>query len=493
MVRDVLWNLLGESLPVVAAIVAIPVLVHGLGVGRFGVLTLAWLAAGYFATFDMGIGRAVTKLMAEKLALGDHDRVSSLFWTSMILTFVFGIAGAVIVALLSRSLVYGVLKVPSSLRTETLGGFYVIAGALPLIVSTSALRGILAALRRFDMINLVRTPTGMLSTLAPVFVLPFSHSLVWLITAMVANRALGWIAYLVLSLRAIPPGALRLRVSGVDVAALLGFGGWVTVSNIVYPAMTFVDRMMIGSIVSMAAVAYYATPAEIIVKMTVLPGAITSVLFPALSGSLADGSGRAPMLFNRATRWLLLLLFPAVLFAAAFAHQLLAMWVGANFADHSAVAFRWMVVGLMVFGFATPMVSMVQALHRPDITAKMNLVELPLYVPFLWWMIETHGVAGAACAVAIRLTVEAVVLAICTARLVPGLRAAIGASAAMLAGLLAVVAIAATMDVGIVARSLFVAVAMPGTLLAGLLVFFPPHERAELRGYLAVFRFAGQQ
>lgn len=47
------WNLTGESVPVLAALVAIPILVHRLGADRFGVLTISWMIAGYFGLFDL--------------------------------------------------------------------------------------------------------------------------------------------------------------------------------------------------------------------------------------------------------------------------------------------------------------------------------------------------------------------------------------------------------------------------------------------------------
>ena len=48
LARNTLWNLLGQLLPMVVALVTIPALVRGLGVDRFGVLSLAWIVIGYF-------------------------------------------------------------------------------------------------------------------------------------------------------------------------------------------------------------------------------------------------------------------------------------------------------------------------------------------------------------------------------------------------------------------------------------------------------------
>ena len=60
LARNTIWNLLGQVLPMVVGVVAIPPLVHSLGVDRFGVLSLAWIIIGYFSLFDLGMGRALT-------------------------------------------------------------------------------------------------------------------------------------------------------------------------------------------------------------------------------------------------------------------------------------------------------------------------------------------------------------------------------------------------------------------------------------------------
>lgn len=42
-----------------AALAAVPFLMHYLGQERLGVLSLVWVIVGYFSFLDMGLGRAV--------------------------------------------------------------------------------------------------------------------------------------------------------------------------------------------------------------------------------------------------------------------------------------------------------------------------------------------------------------------------------------------------------------------------------------------------
>ena len=73
LARNVFWNLLGVGTPLLVAVVAIPRLIEALGTDRFGVLTLAWMVVGYFGLLDLGLGRALTKLVAERLGKGQDE------------------------------------------------------------------------------------------------------------------------------------------------------------------------------------------------------------------------------------------------------------------------------------------------------------------------------------------------------------------------------------------------------------------------------------
>ena len=79
LLQNTIWNITGSAAPLVVAAVTIPILVAGLGLDRFGLLTLAWTVIGYLSLFDFGLGRALTKLVAEKIGHGDLEEVPGAF------------------------------------------------------------------------------------------------------------------------------------------------------------------------------------------------------------------------------------------------------------------------------------------------------------------------------------------------------------------------------------------------------------------------------
>src|ERR1700693_1685271 len=83
LARNTLLNLAGQTAPLMIAVVAIPLLVRNLGVDRFGLLTIGWALVGSFSLFDLGLGRAMTKLVAERTGRGEVSDVPALVWTTL--------------------------------------------------------------------------------------------------------------------------------------------------------------------------------------------------------------------------------------------------------------------------------------------------------------------------------------------------------------------------------------------------------------------------
>ena len=186
LVRNTGFNFFGQAGPLVIAIFTIPILIKGLGIDRFGVLTLAWVLIGYFGLFDLGMGRALTKFVAERIGTGQEEGLPVLVWTSLFIMFVFGMVGTVVMIVLSPWLVRRALNIPMGLHRETLYAFYLIALCIPVVITTAGIRGILEAKQRFGFINAVRIIMGGATYLVPLLVLLFSKSLVPMVAVLTA-------------------------------------------------------------------------------------------------------------------------------------------------------------------------------------------------------------------------------------------------------------------------------------------------------------------
>lgn len=483
LARNSILNLLGQGAPLIAAIFAIPILIAGLGTDRFGVLTLVWVVIGYFSLFDLGLGRALTQQVAEKLGHGREEDVPPLVWTGLALMALLGAVGALALLGLSPWLVRTVLKIPVDLQQDTIAAFYVMAASIPFVITATGLRGVLEARQQFGLVNLNRAALGVFMFAGPLLVLPFSHDLAPLVAILVGGRIASWLGYLVSCLRAMPSLG---RATGLDrgaIPALLNFGAWMTVSNVIGPLMVYLDRFLIGALVSVGAVAYYATPYEVVTKLWIVPGAVASVLFPAIAASIRHNRARAAQLYKWGVKYVFIAVYLPALILVALAQEGLEFWLGREFAWHGAAVMQWLALGVLVNSLAQLPFALIQGAGRPDLTAKFHLIELPFYLAGGWWLIQQYGIEGAAVAWVIRAAVDAAALFYAAERLLGVGGADYGKLAACAA--LGAAGLAAGLALhGLGAKLVLLLVLIPGFYWLAWGWMMGPTERGFVRNFL---------
>lgn len=408
--RNTALNLIGLGLPLIAAVLAVPYVVPRLGVDRFGILSLAWVLFSYLTIFDLGLGWAATKFVAECLGRNERQRIAGLVWTTLTVQTLLGVLGAALTTLLLPLLVYRLLNIPDALKSETHRSLLILTWALPIAVGTTTLRGVLEAKQRFDLVTWVRVPASSSLYLLPALGVSLGLHLPGIVALLVGQIVATAFAYGWMCLKLIPE-MRRYEFRSDALRPVAVFGGWVTLSNLVAPMLVSLDRFVIGARLPVASVAYYSVPWDLIMRVQVIPNSLASALFPAFSTlSASSGGEKLAQFYVRGIKFLVLLLAPALLLVAIFAHPLMTIWMGAEFATNSAPVLQILTVGILTASLAfIPSVAL-QAAGSPDLPAKFHLIQVPFYIAILWVLVGLGGTVGAALACAIRMIADAALL-----------------------------------------------------------------------------------
>ena len=420
-----LWNIFGQVLPLLAGLVTVPILIRELGTDRMGILSLTWMIVGYFNLFDMGIGRALTMYVARMIGSGEGDRIPRLIWTALTLMLGLGLVGLGLLLVLAHWLVFQVLNVPADLQTETFAAIRLLAISVPLVISIAGLRGVLEAYQRFDLVNYIRIPGSLFTFLAPVLVLPFSHDLVHIMAALVAGRVVVLLVHLGMCRRLVGGFLAGVGFGSELVPPLLRISSWMLISNLVSPLMVYLDRFLIGAVATMTAVAYYTTPYDVVTKLSVVPIALVGVLFPAFSMLLQSDEEKSLRVFGAGINLITLIMFPTTLVIFTFAPELLGLWLNPEFARHSTPVLRLLAVGVFLNSLARVPFVLAQGAGRPDLPAKLHLVELPLYLALVFVLVRLQGINGAALAWTLRMLFDLVALFLVARKLYAGVHGAL--------------------------------------------------------------------
>ncbi|MDE2420943.1 MAG: flippase [Gammaproteobacteria bacterium] len=406
--KNTAWNLIGTGTPFLVGLATIPYLIKHIGVESFGILTLIWTLIGYFSLFDLGLGRALTQQVASCIATKRLERLPSLVKSGLVFTGWTGLIGGLLLAVLSQPLGHSWLKVSSSLQHDTACSLLIAALGIPLTTVTTGLRGVIEAYEDFRGSNILRISLGIANFALPALsVMFFGPSLILIVVTLILARVVIFVAHIRLMNTKLPAGWFKKEANSKDVKNLLTFGVWMTVSNIISPLMVTADRFIISATLGAGLVAYYTVPFEILIRVLILPAALTSALFPRLATLFhAEDSTAAKSLYYRSLKIVTITLLPICLIITLGSYYGLTLWLGKDFAEHSWIIVCILTVGIFLNGIAYVPFSAIQATGNAKITAYFHILELCIYIPLLLLALRLFGLYGAAIVWTIRIALD---------------------------------------------------------------------------------------
>jgi O-antigen/teichoic acid export membrane protein len=398
LAKNSIFNLVGQILPMLVGVLTIPYIVKGLGTNGYGILSIAFMVLGYFSVFDLGLSRATVKFVAEHLSPDKIHKVPELVWTSLSLLVVMGCIGGLLVAAFVPILVTRFFKMPASFVGQAKISLFILAGSMPVILANDALRGVLEATQRFDLVNYVKVPGSISFYLMAALAIPLGIGVPGVVMLLVAVRLTTTVAYLILCVRVIPALRGKIAFSRASARPLATFGGWIMVSNITGPIFGYLERFLIASVLSVSMLTYYSVPFDLISKAIIFPASIAPALFPYFSYHGNSTGNEVSDVTSRSIKYLLLVMTPVTAIFVFFARDILRLWLGAQFADQSTVVLQILAISFFLSAFAFVPYTSVQALGRPELKAILDVVALPTYAVICWVLLHRMGINGAAVA-----------------------------------------------------------------------------------------------
>lgn len=425
---NAVWNIAGSLVSLLVGLLAISTLLKVLGPSRLGVFTLALGFIGFSGVLDLGLGRALTQKVASDVGEGkDRSAVSALAWHVLAFLAGFGIVAGVLVWCVAPWIVDHVTAIDPGMERETVFGLRAIALSMPLALVSVGATGALEGLQAFRDVSTRRALLSILQFGLPMAMVLRLPDVGWAIAGLATSRVIGSLTWLSLLQRLLPFRGMGAWRRG-DLREVLAFGGWLSVSNAVGPLMVYADRFYLATLFPAAKVAHYAVPLDGLFRITSLPVMTMNAVFPALAGAKADPRASSSMLRIASVALAGLLVTP--LYAASlFALGLLTLWLGAAFAHESLAICQWLIVGIFANSLAHVPYALLQGHGRSDVTAKLHLLELPVFVIAIILCVSAWGIVGAAIAWTLRVALDAALLYAEAMRRNPGLRQALSRGA----------------------------------------------------------------
>ncbi|WP_404371383.1 oligosaccharide flippase family protein [Sphingomonas sp. MMS24-J45] len=391
--RNFAVNLGGNLLGLVLFAALTPVYLHAIGPERYGVVAVILSLSTYVATFNFGMGPALTYFVSGELR-DDVAAQSEAYWSAMALSAPIGLIASIIIFGLLPLGLAELMHLSPAIRVEMRGAVVPLIGIGLCIVLASNARGVWNGRHAFLTLAVFSSLDTVLTILLPVLAAIFvSNEISALLYATLAARA-------VILLSAMAISSLRMfehrlpRVSLRRVRMMLGYGGWVSLGTLVETIVSSADRLVLGTVSGASQIALYNIPLSVTSRSMTIPLSLLSVIFPKLVG--ADGE-RERVLLSKTIRFVLLLT-PGYVLVAAVSAPLLRYWISPSFADSATWSLQILTLALWIEAISAIYFFLLNARGNARANFLIVLMVSAPYIAMLAvgaWLFGAAGVATA--------------------------------------------------------------------------------------------------
>ncbi|WP_342359372.1 flippase [Terrarubrum flagellatum] len=405
LTRNASFSLISSVLQIGVILVTVPIYLRLIGPQRYGVIVIVWLLFDYFQLFNFGLDKAVTAMLARLRQ--SLDESSILFGTAIAISLLAGAIGMIVMFAAIIPILSNWMGIGPELIAEAGWSIRFIALLLPLWITASVFRGLLQAHERFFELSVAQFAMAVAFQIAPLAMAKWlgPDLQTVLFTGAIARSTLP-LVMIFLALRR-GPRMRMLAASREWARKLTQYGFWTSVTNIVSPLIVNLDRYIVASKLGPAAVGLYNVPLNLIMRVQILPTSLQSALFPRMSMSGEDDRGK---LSRDGVVGLGIIMAPLLVCGAVFIDPFLKLWIGDFVAPELSQVGEILIVGVWFNSLAYVPYAQLQAEQRPNLIARLHVLEILPFVALLWFAIGRWGIVGAATAWSLRAIVDSLLL-----------------------------------------------------------------------------------
>lgn len=411
LTKNSLWNIAGYIIPSLIAIPSLGFLSRNLGMEQFGLFTLAYAVVGYATIFDLGLTRAV--VFSVSVNREKPTEVANIIGTSLYTLLTLSIICGSIIYISSEQICKILNTSPSATPIATIS-FKILAFTIPPLFANFIFSAFLEGTERFSILNIQKSITSTIIALGPILGYIVGKNLYSAIAGLTVSRTLSAIISYHTYRKYNSLSTLKFRPATLK--NLVQFGGWITISNIISPIMTYFDRFILSNIVGSKIVAHYTAPSDLISRLAIIPGSITSALFPKLSFSAHNNENKINI--KKITISMILVLTILVLPTFIAAPELMQTWMGNGYEGAPSTVLRILLIGFTFNSLANIPYTIIQANNKSKLTALTHAIEVIPYLALLFFLIKKYLVIGAAIAWTIRVTVDCIMLSFISIKII---------------------------------------------------------------------------
>jgi O-antigen/teichoic acid export membrane protein len=383
---DVSWVFISQVITLATGFLLSVILGRVLGAAAFGLFTMT-LIIYTIASLVGGIGipSAIVKYVAEFKE--NKEKVNIFVSCGVVNSVFFGVITGSVLFVLSGMLAntFNMPELTNSLK--------IIAFSLPFLVVNNTLLGLLSGLREMKSYSLRTVIRSSLLLSFTVLLVGIGFGIKGAVLALVLSEV-GTLFLLIFISKNFFCFVIRDYVKTTK--EVVKFGSQLFLASAIWMANTNADKLLVGYFLMDKDVGIYAIAVAITNGLLIIPGAISTVTYPAISEYNGKKQHEAiETLINKSMKYSLIVLSILGLLIVFFSKDIILLLLTPEFLP-AITPLAILIFGVIFSGAANSVGAAWTAMGRPDLCFKLNIPVLFVNLGIDVVLIPTLGITGAA-------------------------------------------------------------------------------------------------
>jgi len=397
IIKNSIYNVLEFGWPIITSLLATPYIVHKLGVGAYGILSIVSVMLGFFGILDLGLTGASVKYIAEYYEKKNFKMINKVLNSTILSFILIGVLVGGIIVLLTPFLVTKVLKVSAEFIKVARFAFYVAGLTFWINMVLGGLGGVPRALQRYDVSAKISIIFGSLSVAGTVILLFYGYRLPALVVLGASVSLVEVAIYFLIVQKLLPSFRIDFSWNRKLFLKLLQYGGFFLISSIGGAILLHLDKLIIGSFLGIELVTFYVIPGGIAAKIHGFINSIAAVTFPVSSALKGTRQvRRLRQLYFEGIRIVLIIATMMAVPLVVFSQKFLLYWLGQEFASRSSLVLSILVGTYYLLSIGSVNWAISLGAGHSKINAFFSLFTAFLNIAILILLIKPWGIIGAA-------------------------------------------------------------------------------------------------
>jgi O-antigen/teichoic acid export membrane protein len=396
--QNSVYSVLGAGGAFTVTLLATPLLLHRLGTVNFGLWSIAIAAFGLMNALEFGLGTAVAKYVAEHVGAGNPSALSATVTAAVSAYLAVGVVLTLPLFIFAprASRFFDAAQAPGTHVDSVLR--LVSLGLIPMLLLSCG-QALAVGLQDFRVPTFASlTQTTLTMTLAVAIVVA-GGSVREVVAGSLCVLWIVGLGTLTVGLRLVRRAGATVSFASTHARRLISYVAFTGLTGVGALLFSSVDRVVVGAVVGLRAVAYYAVAIGVANKILFVADVACRPLLPAASTHV--GQGRSDLVLAQLRRatvltTLAVLVLGTTLFVAA--EPLLRWWLGQRFAEHAVAPFRILVVIYVLIAVTAPAYHVINGIGLAWVAAAATISGGALTIALIALLGPRLGLDGAAAA-----------------------------------------------------------------------------------------------